>query len=281
MNRVLEISLASCSPAATVLRDIELSAQPHALTRPVRLTAVPQEPAMPRDYEHGMAAGLALGRAQGLAEAAAANEEAVRSASEAARQQAQELGLQQGLQEGLRRGAQAVQERAREAQEASDRSHAQATQAFEEGRMRLDGILAACRAESERMLAESEDDLVSVAHEAICKVLGFEVVKPQVIREMIQQLIAAHSLRGELSIHLHPDDAKVMCVDDGTAGDWTYVPDVAVTLGGAVLRSANGSIDARLETQMRALGEVLISVRREREARSGSATTASSFIQGH
>ena len=45
---------------------------------------------------------------------------------------------------------------------------------------------------------------------------------------------------------------------------WEWVADPAIATGGVVLRSPQGSLDARLDAQLRALGEALVAQRDER-----------------
>ncbi|WP_161798963.1 FliH/SctL family protein [Caenimonas sp. SL110] len=280
-------------PAATVLRDVVMNAQPHALTRPGRLNAVHAHGVFPdspqgsqahqgtcpagtydEGLEEGLAEGLRQGRAQALAEAGSAQEDATRDLVEAARRAAQEQGLQEGMQEGLKRSAQLAQEQARDVREAADAALEEAMREIDERCARLDRLLATCLTERARLLANCEDEIVLIVHEAICKVLGSEAVKPQVILAMVKQLIAQHGLREALFVHLHPDDAQAMRIAHGSSSldDWQYVPDASVGLGGVILRSANGSVDARLETQIQSLGDALVAVRRERQLQSAKST---------
>ena len=277
----------AAAPAVMVLRDVVMTAQPHALARPARPGAMPAQqprsnpgkgPDVQQAYQEGLAQGLAeglaeglkQGRAQALADGVNANQDALQAAIESARRAAQE----QGMQEGLKRSAQIAQEQAREVREAADAALEEAMREVNERCARLDKILSTCLTERARILANAEDDMVLIVHEAICKVLGSEAAKPQTLSLMVKQLIAQHGLHEALSVHLHPMDVEAIRMDRAvdSADTWQCVPDASVAVGGVVLRSADGSVDARLETQMQSLGEMLLAVRRERQAQAVQTT---------
>jgi flagellar assembly protein FliH len=271
--------LADAPLSASVLRGVTLHAQPHALVRPGRPGAIAApakvhpmtpsargEPAMDpgpdrttRTDEQAFADGRQDGYAAGHAAAVAEGRQALQEAIDLERARAADEGRATGLAEG-RQQAQAELERAR--LEAADAANA----AVEQRLSRLDDLLDGLAADLAKRLAEAEDDLVALGHEALCRILGEEAATPAAMRAMVKHLLARHGQRAQLAVHVHPDDLDALSQDGGAAGEaWRWVGDNSVQLGGVILRSPEGSLDARLETQLSALGEALLMVRRDRK----------------
>lgn len=266
--------------SAPVLRGIVMHSQPHALLRPGRAAggtmpakvhplAPPVRVEQASDatpgrkspgYEQAFAEGREEGYAAGRAAAIAEGRQSVQDAIAQAHVRAAEEGHLEGLASG-RKEAQGELERARS--EAADAAAAD----VEHRLARLDDLLKGLATDLAQRLADAEDDLVALSHEAVCRVLGEEAATPAALRSMVKHLLAQHGQRAQLAIHVHPDDLAALneegAPDDST---WRWVPDNSVQLGGVILRSPEGSIDARLETQLAVLSETLLAVRRERKA---------------
>jgi flagellar assembly protein FliH len=275
------------SPGPVVLRGVSLHAQPHALTRPDRRSAEPmatmQPPASGRPavigdvagndgaedaaYEAGLSEGRRQGYAAGHAAAAAEGVQALHAALKETRVQAAD----EGRLEGLARGR---EEAALEATQAQTRTKVQTDQAALDRLDRLDRLLQGVIVEAANRLEQTEDDLVALSHEAVCRILGTEAAQPARLRSMVTHLLAQHGLRAQLAVHLHPEDLAALVQESGETRDkpWRWVGDSAVQLGGVVLRSPEGSLDARLETQLAALGAALLAVRRSRKIAADRAT---------
>jgi flagellar assembly protein FliH len=266
-------------PAAPVpvLRGIVMHAHPHALARPGRATApaskanTPVSPAAPAAAESAAAhasieAAFTEGRQEGFAAGhAAALSEArldLQAATEEARSIAAEEGRAAGLQQGLRE-AQA------EAARAQLEARGEVEQAACDRMQRLDRLLDAAGAESTKWLAEIEDDLVALTHEVACRVLGEHAAQPVVLQAMVKHLLAQHGQRAQLAVHVHPEDYEALVREahaDASDAPWRWVADKTVQMGGVILRSPEGSLDARLETQLAALRDALHAHRRERKS---------------
>jgi flagellar assembly protein FliH len=262
-----------------VLRGVLLHAQPHALLRPAptdRESVLPLRHTEPEhrrhrrhEPEHGTAdsaaydegfaeghkLGYVVGRQAALAEQGASTQAAVA--------EARSLAAEEGRLQGLAIGRQEAQAEARRAQvEAQERFDQTARARLE----RLDGLLKAVTSDTSRRLEEAEEDLVALSHEALCRVLGAHAVKPECLHGMVSSLLAQHGQRKQLAVHVHPDDLAALGLepDEARAPAWSWVGDSSVQLGGVVLRSPQGSLDARLETQMAGLRTTLLDARRER-----------------
>jgi flagellar assembly protein FliH len=270
---------AGIAPPAAVLRGIAMNSQPHALARPprpsipspVKVHALPASMRAnatlgnPAEADHkvlqeqafadGHNEGYAAGRSDALAETLANSRLAIDTALERAVDEGRALGLKEG-----REAASAELEQARttlfDAAAAETKCQAE----------RLERLLSGIESQAAKALWDVEDDLVALAHEVICRVLGCEALAPETIRGGVKSLLAQHGQRTRLAVHVHPDDIVALQGNGGNGDPWRWVADQSVELGGVILRSRDGSLDARLETQLAALNETLLAARAERRA---------------
>ena len=264
---------------ATVLRDVVFQHQPHALKRPVqRLAAVPAVPQpVPADAAHEMTQqavvareptyeeGLAAGYEQGYAAACAAAMQEIslkhESALQAERQRAAEEGMRDGYEKGLEKASAQAQGTL---QAAMDEMRSEQEERFR----RLEQVLAALPGQLQERLAAVEDDMVALCFDVVCRMLGPAMVTPEAIRAMLGEVRGQMRAQGQIAVHLHPDDldlakqCEALCAMKGI--EWIADPDV--TLGGLLLRSPQGSLDARLEVQLEQLKAALLTARARRRA---------------
>lgn len=275
---------------APVLRGIVMHAQPHALARPARSSLQPPAAkvhALPpstrgdaggsadrrASYEQAFADGRKEGYAAGRSDAQADNEAQLQLAIDAARASAVDEGRAQGLKEGRELAdAELAQAKKVALEEAGAERRLQAE--------RVERLLSGIERQAAKALWDAEDDLVALAHDAICRVLGDEASAPGTIGAIVRHLLGQHGQRTRLSVHVHPDDMAAL-QDDARAGDeWRWVADRSVQLGGVILRSPEGSLDARLETQLAALKEALLATRAQRCADHADGKTIASPSPG-
>ncbi len=266
---------------AGVLRNVVVLDRPHALTRPVRAVstaaahageaAVAQPPARveiePQGDDHGFRAGYGEGLAAGQAQQREQDEAQFRRVIEEARAAA----MEEGRAEGLLRAKE-------ELEAAATRLRAQlveeAETVLQERLQQLDQLVASAAAQSQRAVAQAEDDLVALGFEAVCRVLGRRAAEPEVLRGMVHDLLAARAsdTRQQLAVHVHPQDhAWLQRAPSAAPVEWNWVADDSVQTGGVLLRWPHGALDARLETQLDMLRHTLLRVREERRAAAGEA----------
>jgi flagellar assembly protein FliH len=225
----------------------------------VTAAAVQQEAA---SYQEGYRAGYSE------AEAAqrTARESALENGYRAGLEQGLQEGREQGLAEGREAGRQVVEREARGAQEATAARLAQ-----------LDQLLSALPAEISHRLASAEEDMVALCHAIVCRILGDQLLTREgvahCVRQAVREACPGSGLSapgpGFVAIHVHPRDLESM-QGDGQLAAWLrqgatsssasavhWVADERVQLGGCLVRSTEGSLDARLETQMAALRDLL------------------------
>ena len=171
----------------------------------------------------------------------------IKSEAEAAR----ELGRQRGLQEGR----------------AAGREESQQAFAAELARVRsLAGKLSDSLASG---IGGMEDLAVAIAFEAVCKVLGEAAMTEEGVRAQVRQA-AAHAKNKEcLVVRLHAADLSALraagalnsILPPGKTVSW--VADDSIELGGCVVETDGGGLDARLETQIERMRTALLVARRQ------------------
>lgn len=256
-----------------VLRNVTVSDRPHALVRPagpaapsvtgasteVSLPApalpVPLQPDVPAvDWQAELQQAFERGREQG-------REEGRSAAIDAARADALAQARTQGLDEGREAGLHAAHEEARAA--------VQPVLAV------LERLLMELPQKFDTRLAVYEDDMVALCFEAVARILGRDGATQDGIRAMLKTTLAAFGPRQLVELRVHPGDLQCLAGDAAVA-TWLreresaqgiqIVADPGVELGGVVLRSPSGRLDARLEHQVDALRAALLSARAGRAA---------------
>lgn len=237
--------------------------RPRGTGAPAKGVATPPrlDAADERSYEDGVRAGRT--------EAEGAHRAALAAALETARAQ----GFQRGLAEGLEAGRTEALDVAR--QEA-ERTRQSAADAVAERTAQLDAVLVAWDRERSARLAAAEDDMVALCHAVICRILGDRLVTAEGIARLVREAVREHSVTGGLersdtrgtAIHLHPRDLERLHRDEHVAA-WVeqrgrsggsrlnWIPDEQVGPGGCIVRSAEGSLDARIERQLAVLRRLL------------------------
>ena len=171
----------------------------------------------------------------------------IKSEAEAAR----ELGRQRGLQEGR----------------AAGREEAQQAFAAELARVRsVAGKLSEALASG---IGDMEDLAIAIAFEAVCKVLGESALTQEGVRAQVRQATAHAKNKESLVVRLHPADLSALraagalnaILPPNKAVSW--VADDSIELGGCVVETDGGGLDARLETQVERMRAALLAARRQ------------------
>jgi flagellar assembly protein FliH len=238
-----------------VLRDLTVDTRVHVLARGRAASAdiAPQaapmrDPAVEIAFERGRAEGRALAMEHAREEiervvAPRVREEVAAALAElggAARLEGREAGMAE---------AKRLLEQEREAAAA-----------------RVEAMLTGVAARAHEWMRAAEDELVLLAHEAVCRIVAEAAVRPEAIRLLVRRLLEERG--GDdcdaMHVHVHPDDFAVVAAAQ-TPAAWRWVSDASVALGGVILRSPRGSFDARLETQFAALADLLRDARGRRD----------------
>jgi flagellar biosynthesis/type III secretory pathway protein FliH len=133
-----------------------------------------------------------------------------------------------------------------------------------EGHARAATLLASAAAERERRLAGSEREIVRLAIEVARKVLGSELaVRPAAIADLAASALAAARDRREATLRVSPADAAALRSAQGRLATlvgrarFAIREDPSVERGGAIVDTEAGRLDARIDTQLAALGRAL------------------------
>jgi flagellar assembly protein FliH len=181
-----------------------------------------------------------------------AEDQQLRQARALALRQAQEEGQRSGRVEGLREGrAQAAEEVRQAVQRAVKEAGLQLRTEHE----RLACIAAHAQAALAEVVWAAQDESVALSYETLCGMLGASAVQPGAIRAQVAHLLAQHGAP-EVVLHVHPQDAELLRGGVPAVAE-RIVADPEVALGGCILRTAAGALDARLDAMLEACKTVL------------------------
>jgi flagellar assembly protein FliH len=123
---------------------------------------------------------------------------------------------------------------------------------------RVKALVAELAASRDELLKNNEDAMVGVVFAALCRIIGETGASRDTIRAVVRHAVAATRQHEQLVVRLHPDDAALL---EDQEGDSRLCADPSVKLGGCIVDSANGSLDARFETQLELLAAALQAAR--------------------
>ncbi len=109
-----------------------------------------------------------------------------------------------------------------------------------------------------RLIRESEEQLLKLSFLVAKKVIRQEIKQDrQILGRLVSEALRGFPEQHDIIVSLHPDDYKIMSAnrelflaDIGEERQITFKPDEATTLGGCIVESATGVIDARIEAQL-------------------------------
>lgn len=194
--------------------------------------------------EQQAAQTIAAGRREAQAQAAAIREEA--------RQQGHKAGYEQGLQEGRDAGRKEAHQEMLQALAALEARWSQAAAQFDAQQAQLD---------REARMAVLEL-AVKLAHKIVHRVVE---VDPAVVQDQVAEALS-HVLRPhDVTIRVHPLDHALaaealpkLTAQFRELRHVQVVEDQAVDRGGCIVSAGQGEIDARVETQLQRISELLL-----------------------
>lgn len=134
-------------------------------------------------------------------------------------------------------------------------------------------LLRSLSSEQVQLIGMVEDAAVEIGFAATVKLLGQASVDHSLVVAMVKQAMGQVSQREGLVIRLSPADCRRIeqfRARGENSGEWPEIEfraDEKVELGGCVIESRAGSLDARLELQMLELKRLLIVERAQKHAR--------------
>jgi len=133
---------------------------------------------------------------------------------------------------------------------------------------RIDDMCAKLAAEfNENLDAAVQDSVVEVVFAAAGKFIGDSMADRDAIVGIVENMTRNVEANHNLRVRVSPGDFEFL-----NGGEWVppnrsgelqfeFVPDERIELGGCIIETTHGDLDARLETQLRRLKEVLVETR--------------------
>ncbi|NEX78044.1 flagellar assembly protein FliH [Bacillus thermocopriae] len=125
-----------------------------------------------------------------------------------------------------------------------------------------------------KIISEAEPFLLELSTAIASQIIKQELTDhPEAFLELVKQHILRFKEKESITVCVHPDDfewiqgqrAHLNAVVNGET-EIKILPDHSVSAKGCVIRTAYGSIDARIDTQMEEIKKVLLEARREQES---------------
>jgi flagellar assembly protein FliH len=127
---------------------------------------------------------------------------------------------------------------------------------------RINVVLAALNQSRRRALDEHEDVLVEIAFTAVCRMLGATAATRDAVAAMVRALVGEAREPAQLRIRLHPHDLALLAEDRcGLDPRLVLQADSDIGTGGCQIEGPDGTLDARLELQVRQLRATLLAAR--------------------
>jgi flagellar assembly protein FliH len=114
-----------------------------------------------------------------------------------------------------------------------------------------------------------EDIAVAIGFEAAMKIVGNALVTREGVRAVVAQALSRVRSDERLLLRVSPRDFYLLLQQPGDTlmpgpQNVEMVPDDRIELGGCLVETATGTLDARLETQLEALRRLLVDLRQRR-----------------
>lgn len=134
----------------------------------------------------------------------------------------------------------------------------------------------------ERVLRESEDELLNLAFMVAKKIVRQEIKHDRrILAQVVSEALKGFPEQHDIVVLLNPEDYKVInsnrelfLAEIGNERQITLKPDEATTLGGCVIESSTGVIDARIEAQLDEIYKELVEERERLDEYAGQAASA-------
>lgn len=189
-----------------------------------------------------------------------------------ARNAGYEEGRAQGEKDGYEAGLAKALEHAEREHHALQKDHEASQQKLADALARINHLAEAMFRERMRFLDDAEDDMVSLAFEAFCRVLSETALTRDMLKSGVVNALANWRGKTALEIHVHPEDLLWLEGDKDLSAQFLaqrnhairWVANAEVVLGGCMLHSTEGGLDARLDIQVDMLKVMLLETRATR-----------------
>jgi flagellar assembly protein FliH len=127
---------------------------------------------------------------------------------------------------------------------------------------KLARLLGSAEAALARQIEGLEDVTVEIAFAAVCKLLGEAARTEDGVRSLVREAMRGIQAKEGVVVRVAPADRDLLAASNGE-GKVEVAADERVALGGCIIETSGGTLDARLEVQLQQLVDTL---RRARSA---------------
>jgi flagellar biosynthesis/type III secretory pathway protein FliH len=137
----------------------------------------------------------------------------------------------------------------------------------------LQGVQALARSVPEALaqgIEGVEDVMVEIAFAAVCKVLGPAAASEEGVRGMVREAMSEVRSKEGVVLRVSPRDHALLQAQFAVELNLDVVADERVAAGGCLIETTGGTLDARLEIQLRRLADTLTRARQAQGEVEGS-----------
>lgn len=175
----------------------------------------------------------------------------------------QALASAEKIVEDARLQAQAIVDRAK-AEEAGLRQRAQ-EEGYAEGLRELNQTILDFRTRYRAILENAEPEVLRLSLRIVERIIGKALeLDPLLLVDIIHKALQSLKYQREIRIKIHPDDVSFLKANKmqlytklGESKEIEIVGDALVAHGGCIIDTEIGTIDARLETQLKVIEKIL------------------------
>jgi flagellar assembly protein FliH len=140
------------------------------------------------------------------------------------------------------------------------KGEAERVEALEKQAQEFERLMASAQRALASQVEGLEDVMVEIAFAAVCKLLGETALTEEGARGLVREAMRGVAAKEGLVVRVSPQDHSVLSARTGE-GRADLVADDRVALGGCIIETTGGMLDARLEVQLQQLVETLTRAR--------------------
>jgi flagellar biosynthesis/type III secretory pathway protein FliH len=132
---------------------------------------------------------------------------------------------------------------------------------------RLDRVIVAFEDAQAECLANAEDDAVAIAFEAALRMLGDKRASLDVVAEVVSSVRGDQSSSEPITVRVNSNDYEALIAEPAIIAledeqqKIRLIEDPRITMGGCIVETDRGALDARIETQIDRLRKTLLEAR--------------------
>ena len=165
--------------------------------------------------------------------------------AEMAAEEVAKRAVEDGFEKGLRAG------------------EAEGREAYTSGLQQLEDLTQSLNSTIQRSMEESEDMMVAIVYEAVCKIVGDALATKDGVTAVVKEAMSRVRGKSSVIIRVNPFDLELIeeSAAFGVASEADWRGDDSIPMGGCMIESEYGTLDARIETQLNQLKRVLLAAR--------------------